>query len=111
MATRYHRPMPSEAPRTPIFDFNHARADIVDEVVRRVSSQTKDPQLSLNDAAYFETRRLGSRGGPELAEWRHLAGALGKMSANDQKTKLESLAREYAWDVAGNFDPRVYKFA
>ena len=65
----------------------------------------------LNDAAYHETRRLGASGGGELAEWRALAGALGRMSEAEQRRKLEELARQYAWDVAGNFDPRVYKFA
>ncbi len=33
------------------------------------------------------------------------------MSDAEQRRKLEELARKYAWDVAGNFDPRVYKFA
>jgi glycerol-3-phosphate O-acyltransferase len=96
---------------TPIFDFNRARASIVDEVVTRVVHQVKDPVLLLNDAAYHETRRLGASGGGELGEWRHLAGALGRMSPEEAGKKLEELARRYAWDIAGNFDPRVYKFA
>ena len=94
-----------------MFTFNRARSAIVDEVVARVCGSVRDPLFVLNDAAYHETHRLGSRGGAELAEWRHLAGALGRMSEADQRRKLEELARKYAWDVAGNFDPRVYKFA
>ncbi len=95
-----------------MFDFNRARSGIVDEVVARVCSQVKDPLFLLNDAAYHETRRLGSHGGgAELAEWRALAGALGRMTEAEQRRKLEELVRKYAWDVAGNFDPRVYKFA
>ncbi|MGO8995370.1 MAG: 1-acyl-sn-glycerol-3-phosphate acyltransferase [Polyangiaceae bacterium] len=96
---------------TPIFDFNVARSAIVDEVVARVCAAVRDPLLVLNDAAYHETRRLGPSGGAELAEWRALAGGLGRMSEGEQRRKLEDLARTYAWDVAGNFDPRVYKFA
>jgi glycerol-3-phosphate O-acyltransferase len=94
-----------------MFEFNQARSAIVDEVVARVCGAVRDPLLVLNDAAYHETRRLGASGGGELAEWRALAGALGRMSEAEQRRKLEELARQYAWDVAGNFDPRVYKFA
>ncbi len=97
--------------RHPIFDFNKARSAIVDEVVARVCAQVRDPLFLLNDAAYHETRRLGASGGAELAEWRGLAGALGRMSDSEQRAKLEELVRRYAWDVAGNFDKRVYKFA
>jgi glycerol-3-phosphate O-acyltransferase len=96
---------------TPIFDFNKARGSIVDEVVGRVSGAAKDPLLVLNDAAYHETRRLGSSHGAELGEWRALAGALGRMGDAERRSKLEELARRYAWDVAGNFDRRVYKVA
>jgi glycerol-3-phosphate O-acyltransferase len=94
-----------------MFDFNRARGGIVEEVVKRVSAAVKDPALVLNDAAYHETRRLGASGGAELAEWRSLAGALGRMPPSEQREKLAELAKRYAWDVAGNFDPRVYKIA
>ncbi len=33
------------------------------------------------------------------------------MSEEDQRAQLKELAESHAWDVAGNFDPRVYKFA
>ncbi|MDB4942562.1 MAG: Glycerol-3-phosphate acyltransferase [Labilithrix sp.] len=94
-----------------IFEFNAARSSIVDEVVRRVVEHTKDPLLVLNEAAYLETRRLQSSGSSELGEWRGLAGHLGRMSHAEQQDKLRELAERYAWDVAGNFDGRVYKFA
>ena len=103
--------MRTERSDTPIFGFNRARSGIVDEVVQRVCSSVRDPLHALNDAAYLETRRLGNSHGAELAEWRALAGALGKMSDAEQRAKLEDLTRRYAWDIAGNFDPRVYKFA
>lgn len=95
----------------PIFGFNAARSSIVDEVVHRITSQTRDPLLVLNEAAYLETRRLHGSSSPELAEWRYLAGHLGRMSDAELRDKLRSLAERYAWDVAGNFDGRVYKFA
>jgi glycerol-3-phosphate O-acyltransferase len=95
----------------PIFGFNAARSSIVEEVVHRVTTQTKDPLLSLNEAAYLETKRLQHTGHPDLAEWRHLAGQLGRMTDAELREKLKHYGEKYAWDVAGNFDPRVYKFA
>jgi glycerol-3-phosphate O-acyltransferase len=96
---------------SPIFDFNRARSSIVDEVVARIVGSTKDPLLALNDAAYMEIRRLAPTGHPELATWRALARSIGRMTPEQARDKLEELARVYAWDVAGNFDKRVYKFA
>lgn len=95
----------------PIFGFNAARSSIVEEVVHRITSQTKDPLLVLNEAAYLETRRLQGSSSPELAEWRYLAGHLGRMTDAELRDKLRVYAERYAWDVAGNFDGRVYKFA
>src|SRR5438309_7871830 len=97
-----------------IFHFNAERRDIVDAVVARVVSETHDPLLTLNEAAYTEIKRLepnpkGER--EKLARFHHLARSVGRMSDGERMRKLEELAREYAWDVAGNFNPRVYKFA
>lgn len=96
---------------SPIFDFNAARSSIVDDVVARVTTHTKDPLLSLNEAAYLETRRLAASGGSELAEWRTLAGHLGRLTDQELRSTLAKYAERYAWDVAGNFDRRVYTFA
>jgi glycerol-3-phosphate O-acyltransferase len=96
---------------TPIFDFNAARSSIVADVVERVTAHSSDPLLTLNEAAYLETRRLSVSGGGELAEWRALAGQLGRLTDRELRTTLEKYAERYAWDVAGNFDRRVYKFA
>jgi glycerol-3-phosphate O-acyltransferase len=95
----------------PIFGFNQSRASLVDEVVRRVSSGVKDPQIVLNDAAYHEVRRLQHGGGAELGRWQVLARSLGRMSEKELGAELTRLAHHYACDVAGNFDPRVYGFA
>jgi len=97
-----------------IFRFNAERRDIVDEVVSRVLSEAKDPLFLLNDAAYNEIKRLESNPGDEreqLVMFRNLARSLGRMGDGERQTKLEQLARMYAWDVAGNFDPKVYRFA
>ncbi|MFO0664649.1 MAG: 1-acyl-sn-glycerol-3-phosphate acyltransferase [Polyangiaceae bacterium] len=97
--------------RAPIFDFNEARSSIVSDVVRRVTAQIKNPELVLNEAAFLETRRLQHTGGSELAEWRHVAASLGRMSDAERKDKLRHYAERYAWDIAGNFNPRVFKLA
>jgi len=107
-SARYPPAVPHAAP---IFQFNSQRRAIVDEVVERVCSAIRDPLHTLNDAAYQEIKRLQRAGGPEYAEWRSLARQLGRMSDSEHRAKLEDYARKYAWDVAGNFDPRVYKFA
>ncbi|MBK6693009.1 MAG: 1-acyl-sn-glycerol-3-phosphate acyltransferase [Myxococcales bacterium] len=95
--------------RTPLFGFNAARPLIVDEVVERVVSSTREPLMALSEAAFLEARRLEGSGKGELAEWRALAHGIGRMDAHELRQKLEHYARHYAWDVAGNFDPRVYK--
>src|SRR5512141_303277 len=99
----------------PIFGFNDARSDIVRTVIDRVVSGTKDPLLALNDAAYHETKRLESSRRPgdqrELAEWQKLARSLARMSDADRKKRLRELSERYGWDVAGNFDPRVFRVA
>jgi glycerol-3-phosphate O-acyltransferase len=95
----------------PIFDFNASRPSLIEEVVRRVTSQVRDPLLSLNEAAYLETKRLQSSGHPDLAEWRSLASQLGRMTEAELRDRLKYYVERYAWDVAGNFDRRVYKFA
>ncbi len=96
---------------SPIFGFNGARDELVDLVVRRVCDAVKDPALVLNEAAYAEVRRLEAKGGEELDGWRKLARALGKMSDAELRRELATLSTRLAWDVAGNFDPRVYRFA
>lgn len=98
----------------PIFGFNAAREDIVRTVVSRVVLGTKDPLLALNDAAYHETKRLeAQRRSPdeqkELAEWHKLARTIGRMSDGERREKLRTAVETYGWDVAGNFDPRVFK--
>ncbi len=103
-------PMDGQAP---IFGFNAARESIVRAVARRVVDDTKDSLLALNDAAYHEIKRLETSRKPKdqaaLSEWRKLARSLGRMRDHERKDELERLVERYGWDVAGNFDPRVFK--
>jgi glycerol-3-phosphate O-acyltransferase len=98
----------------PIFGFNQQRDAIVDEVAQRVCDGVRDPLLVLNEAAFLEVKRQRTAGSDDIvpyAQWRALARALGRMSKEESREKLRDIVRRYAADVAGNFDPRVYKFA
>ncbi|HRI63143.1 MAG TPA: 1-acyl-sn-glycerol-3-phosphate acyltransferase [Polyangium sp.] len=96
----------------PIFGFNAAREDIVREVVSRVVLTTKDPLLALNDAAYHEVKRLETTRNPEerkeFVEWQKTARTLARMGDGERRDKLAHIVEQIAWDVAGNFDERVY---
>jgi glycerol-3-phosphate O-acyltransferase len=97
-----------------IFSLNRERPSLIAEVVDRVMAAVADPQLALNEAAFLEVKRQESVGSDDvipLSEWRGLARSLGRMSGDDARAKVRDLARRYAEDVAGNFDPRVYRFA
>lgn len=99
----------------PIFGFNAMRDAIVGDVVDRVVSATRDPIYALNDAAYWETKRLEpskrKQDREKLSEWQRLARNLTRMTEHERKDRLRELATDYGWDVAGNFDPRVYKIS
>jgi glycerol-3-phosphate O-acyltransferase len=101
-------------PQPPIFSFNQSRDDIVEEVVRRACDAIADPRLALSEAAFLEVKRQQSSGVDDvvpLGEWRALARSLGRMSETDCIWRLREIVARYARDVAGNFDPRVYKVA
>lgn len=97
----------------PIFGFNDARESLVHTVVDRVVDSTKDPLLALNDAAYYEIKRLEKskrrKDKERLAGWQKLARSLSRMSEDERQERLRELVKQYGWDVAGNFNPRVYK--
>jgi glycerol-3-phosphate O-acyltransferase len=98
----------------PIFRFNEARPAIVHEVVRRACEAVADPRLALSEAAFLEVKRQQSGRLDDvipLGEWRSLARSLAHMSDDDCSGRVRAIATRYARDVAGNFDPRVYKFA
>ncbi|MFP4600344.1 MAG: 1-acyl-sn-glycerol-3-phosphate acyltransferase [Persicimonas sp.] len=109
----------------PLFGFNADRPHIVSEVCRRTYSsilsetrQIEDDGIEyfLNDAAYQEVERLQVEQGPEeevrsISWWREVSRKLGEMSESRKRDILRELARTYADDIAGKFDPRVYKLA
>ncbi len=106
--------------------FNAEKGAIVSEVERRVlearlgaaGKKGRDAPLEyvLNDVAYQEIRRR-ERGlasadeKKEIGAWRDLARRLGRMSEDEKRRHLEGLIGEYAGDILGNFNPRVYRFA
>ncbi len=104
--------------------FNAERGRIVDQVTHRVvdaraqaarAGEERSLEYVLNDVAFSEIKRYeGSRSkeaARKLARWRELAARLGRLSAEDARRELEELVRHYAADIAGNFNPRVYRFA
>jgi glycerol-3-phosphate O-acyltransferase len=99
----------------PIFRYNDERAHLVERTVARVVETTNDLLHALNDAAYFETRRLDKTKRPKdierLADWRALARRLGKMSDEEKRQRVRTIAEEYANDIAGNFNPKVFHFS
>src|SRR5262245_34017487 len=101
--------------QAPIFRYNDQRDELVDKTVRRVVETTRDTLLSLNDAAYHEARRLDGTRRPKdierLEAWRSLARRLGRTSEDERRVELEHIVTEYARDIAGNFNPRVYRVA
>jgi glycerol-3-phosphate O-acyltransferase len=102
-----------------IFWFNSERDDIVSEVVKRICT-THEPdrarlEIALNDAAYHEIRRLETQRDEEASDrlgyWRSMIRRIGKMDDTEQRRVLHTIVTEMTRDVAGNFDPRVYRFA
>ena len=102
-----------------IFWFNSERDDIVSDVVKRICT-THEPdrarlEIALNDAAYHEIRRLETQRDEEardrLGYWRSMIRRIGKMDDTEQRRVLHTIVTEMTRDVAGNFDPRVYRFA
>ena len=102
-----------------IYWFNSERDDIVREVVQRVSSMhgqsARAVELTLNDAAMHEVRRLTSQRDEETAEslgfWKGVSRSIARMSDVEKQRSLSTVAEHMARDVAGNFDPRVFEMA
>lgn len=109
------RPKPSED--APLFRFNRERPGIVEEVTARTVETLRGRDLSamLLDAAYLEQKRLErvdhSDARAELARWRDVARRAQSSSAGELEKVLAERVRQYGWDIAGNFDPRVYRLA
>lgn len=101
-----------------IFWFNSERDDIVQEIVRRIMERYDDEEaaeLVLSDCAYNEILRYESAttegAKRKLEHWRGVIRRLGRMSLEGKHETLRTIAEDMARDVAGNFDPRVYRLA
>ena len=102
-----------------IFWFNSERDDIVSDVVKRICVDLEPDrsrlEIALNDAAYHEIRRLENQRDDEardrLGYWRSMIRRIGKMDDTEQRRVLHTIVTDITRDVAGNFDPRVYRFA
>jgi len=102
-----------------IFWFNSERDDIVASVVNRIcdahESDRAQLEIALNDAAFHEIRRLEKQRDEEardrLGYWRSMIRRIGRMDDTEQRRVLHTIVTQMTRDVAGNFDPRVYRFA
>ena len=102
-----------------IFWFNSERDDVVSDVVKRICTGLEPDrarlEIALNDAAYHEIRRLEKQHDEEardrLGYWRSMIRRIGKMDDTEQRRVLHTIVTDMTRDVAGNFDPRVYRFA
>ncbi len=113
------------AVEAPLFRFRQERPQIVAEVARRVHraymSEARDREdraleYVLNEAAFMEIDRLSRDGAPgdELRPrgwWVKLAKGLSEMSEQRRRDVLRELIEAYSEDVAGQFNPAVYKLA
>ncbi len=113
---RPYVPRPSDPS---IFWFNSERGDIVSDVVNRICTEHETDrsrlEMALNDAAFHEIRRLERQRDEEardrLGYWRSMIRRIGKMDDAEQRRVLHTIVANMAYDVAGNFDPRVYRIA
>jgi glycerol-3-phosphate O-acyltransferase len=100
-----------------IFRFNGQRESIIHEVVVRVVSEiAKDPDVleqTLNDTAIQERRRLLAQNDDEAKDglpfWDRVYRRLAKMEESEKRHMLHEITARMAKDIAGNFDPRVYR--
>lgn len=109
----------------PLFRFRQERPYIVAEVGRRVyrnylSDAREDIKRGLeyvlNDAAYQEIERMSRERGPEeeirpRSWWINISKNLTQMSEQRKRDILRDLIESYAGDIAGQFNPSVYKMA
>ena len=109
----------------PLFRFSEERPYIVAEVARRVykeyltearRSESSGLEYVLNEAAFKEATRLATETGPEeeikdRGWWVDISKRLTEMSEQEKRDILRGLVEEYSEDIAGQFDPSVYRLA
>jgi glycerol-3-phosphate O-acyltransferase len=123
MSTRHTLIRPFTEAENRLAGFNRERGLVLAEVERRVvAARTAAATLGgdssleyvLNEVAYQEIQRLEKEANAgerrRLGDWRELARRLGGMDEREKYERLVGLVREYATDICGSFDPRVYRF-
>ena len=74
-----------------------------------------DLEYTLNDVAFAEIQRYQKqkdrRSQKKESEWRQFALSLSKLDSVQKRVELSRLAKVYATDVAGNFNPKIYRLA
>src|SRR6185295_2725019 len=98
--------------------FPRERADIVSETAQRTYETVltrSAPEYVLNDACLNEIHRLSESAHLDevknLGEWRRLWRSLGGLTRQQLEGELRRLIVGYAEDVAGGFNPPVYRVA
>ncbi|MEM9192731.1 MAG: 1-acyl-sn-glycerol-3-phosphate acyltransferase [Myxococcota bacterium] len=113
------RPYVPRADDPAIFWFNGERDDIVKEVTTRVvaanSADNAALEYALNEVAFYEAQRLARQKDQEakdsLGFWKGVLKRVARMSEEEKRRTLSKIVRRMAKDVAGNFDPRVYRMS
>jgi glycerol-3-phosphate O-acyltransferase len=103
----------------PVFGFNAERDDIVHDAAKRVAEEhggdRRRLEYALNEVAFAESERLRTQRDEEaraqIGFWRGLVRRIARMSDEEKKRTLQEICLRMARDVAGNFDPRVYRMA
>lgn len=116
--TRYNVPVLKAATDYPLLRFPRERGAIVGETTQRTLETVLSrgaPEYVLNDACLNEIRRLSESAHLDevksLGEWRRLWRSLGSLSRPQLIEELRRLVGGYAEDVAGGFNPPVYRVA
>lgn len=98
---------------SPIFQMQETKEEILREVALRSLDKlyhSHSPEYVLNDTAYKELMRLHKKH-PKVEYWQGIYRGLNRMEPDAQRELLHQLSREYAEDVIGRFNPKVYEFA
>ncbi len=107
----------------PLFRFKAERPNVMSEVCRRAfnefvslskKGEAQGLEYVLNEAAFMELARMSSNGGDEIrsaAWWRSMSRRLAGMSEAEKRETLWGLTESYTQDIAGKFNPLVYKAA
>ncbi len=107
---------------SPLTDFSTIRPRVIDDVVNRTVQEIPAIKIEneLTAALYLERQRLSrDRGnlftkrrlGGDRALWNGIQAALLEPAAvSDRSALLRDVASRFADEIAGRFDPKVYKF-